>query len=79
MRRPGMGVRLSDFTPTTLRYRRVRSSKRFIRLMDGITKMSFYYEVFGFTGYGCAKVVHIDREAESLLERFGDRLCWNSR
>lgn len=73
----GMGVRLSGTAPDTLRYRRVKSAKRFIKLTDKTTCITIGYECFGLTGYGCKDTVCIHRKEETLLERYGDRLCWN--
>ena len=74
---PGMGVRLLNSSADPFRYKRVRSAKRFIILGDHVTNLVFRYKTFGWSGYGCKRVEIIDREEESLLERYGDRLCWH--
>ena len=78
-RRIGIGLRVSDPSADTLRYPRVRSAKRFIILGDHVTNLVFRYKTFGYSGYGCKKVEIINREEESLLERYGGKLCWKCR
>ena len=72
----GMGVRFSGAPADALPYPRIKSAKRFIKFVDGVTCLTFLYECFGYTGYGCKKVECIHREEQTLLERYGDRLCW---
>lgn len=74
--RPGMGVRLLNSSADPFRYRRVKSAKRFIKFVDGVTCLTILYECFGYSGYGCKKVECIHREEQTLMERYGDRLCW---
>ena len=73
---PGVGVRLHMSSADPFRYRRVKSAKRFIKFVDGVTCLTFLYECFGYTGYGCKRVECIHREEQTLMERYGDRLCW---
>ena len=64
--------------PNPFRYRRVKSAKRFIKMVDGARNLTICYECFGITGYGCKKVEVIHRQEQTLLERYGGRLCWNA-
>ena len=72
----GMGIRLSVSSPDTLPYRRVKSARRFIKLVDGTTCITFLYETFGCSGYGAKRVECLHRREETLLERYGENLCW---
>ena len=75
----GMGVRVSNPAADSVPYPRIRSARRFIKLADGVNNLTFLYEAFAFTGYGCKKVIVLDREPETLLERYGEKLCVNRR
>lgn len=77
--RYGMGVMPVEDYPKDSPYRRVKSPKKFIKVSDGITCMTFMYMKFGITGYGCAKVECIHRKAQTLLERYGEKICWKDR
>ena len=70
----GMGVRVSASSVND--YRRVKSAKRFIKFVDGVTCLTFLYECFGYSGYGCKKVECIHREEPTLMERSVEKLCW---
>ena len=72
----GMGIRLSHLAAVDVPYRRVRSAKRFIKLVDGVECLTFLYETFGYSGYGCKKVECLHKHEETLLERYGENLCW---
>ena len=72
----GMGIRLHMSSTNPFRYRRVKSAKRFIKLVDGVTCLTIMYETFGYSAYGCKRVECIHREEQTLLERHGEKLCW---
>ena len=73
---PGMGIRLLNSSADPFRYRRVKSAKRFIKFVDGVSCLTFLYETFGYTGYGAKRVECIHREEQTLMERYGSRRCW---
>lgn len=72
----GMGVRLRDSSADSFRYPYVKSAKKFIKVCDGATCLTFLYEVKGYSGYTCKKVETIHREPVTLLERCCDEICW---
>lgn len=73
---PGVGVRLLNSSADPLRYPRVRSAKRFIKLVDGVSCLTILYETFGYSGYGAKRVECVFREEPTLMERYGENLCW---
>lgn len=73
----GMGVRLAD--PSRKDHQRIRSARRFIKMSDGVKNLTFLYEKFAVTGYGCGEVECIFREPQTLFERYGGKLCWKNR
>lgn len=75
-RRIGIGLRVSDSSADPLRFKRVKSAKRFIILGDHVTCLVFRYKTWGVTGYGCKTTKTIHREEQSLLERYAGKLCW---
>lgn len=74
--RPGMGIRLHMSSADPFRYPRIKSAKRFIKLTDSARCLTILYKTFGYTAYGAKRVECIFRDEKTLLERYGDRLCW---
>ena len=74
----GMGVR-PTFPDEPSKYRTIKSAKKFIILKDSTNCLTICYERFLYTGYGCKKIECVHDEPKSILERHGDKLCWNSR
>lgn len=72
----GAGFRVLGSSADPFRYPRVRSARRYIILHDGVSCLTILYKCFAHTGYGSKEVANIHREEPSLLERYGDRLCW---
>lgn len=54
----------------------MKSAKKFIKMGDGTTCLTFLYEVKGYSGYACKKVEVIHREPVTILERCCDKICW---
>lgn len=75
----GMGVRLSNPSADSFRYPHVKSAKRFIKFADGVKCLTFRYETFAVSGYGCKKVECVHREEPTILERCCDKICWKER
>lgn len=72
----GMGVRLSGSSADSFRYPRIKSAKKFIKFADGVKCLTFRYEVFAVSGYGCKKVECIFKDPPTIFERYGENLCW---
>lgn len=74
--RDRMDAYLSNPPTDTVRHPRIKSAKKFIKMGDGTTCLTFLYEVKGYSGYACKKVEVIHREPVTLLERCCDKICW---
>lgn len=72
----GMGVRVLNSAPDTIRHKRVRSAKKFIKLCDKPTVLTIIHESYSYSGYGARRVECVYRGVPTLLERYGERLCW---
>ncbi len=54
----------------------IKSAKKYIRMRDGWSCMTFIYKCFAVTGYGAMRVKIIHRKPKKLFERYGKNLSW---